>query len=172
MEMKWLSASLQACLVRLQQGLRLTGSASPAQQTGRALSCCLRTWSTASMLRQVRAAGWALSPHANMRRLILSCAAARIVCCLQLRNRGLHLKACRQASCLHACAGALPPALGPRRQDIIVVASLLDKAPNLAGLSRTCEVGESCGTAARHMPVLQSLRYIGGFSGAFNEALL
>ncbi len=27
-----------------------------------------------------------------------------------------------------------------KRQELIVVASLLDKAPNLAGLSRTCEV--------------------------------
>ncbi len=29
---------------------------------------------------------------------------------------------------------------GSERQGIIVVASLLDKAPNLAGLARTCEV--------------------------------
>lgn len=29
---------------------------------------------------------------------------------------------------------------GNRRQELIMVASLLDKAPNLAGLSRTCEV--------------------------------
>ena len=42
---------------------------------------------------------------------------------------------------MHGCAGSLPPALGPRRQDIIVMAALLDKAPNLAGLARTCEVG-------------------------------
>jgi hypothetical protein len=38
-------------------------------------------------------------------------------------------------------AGALPVDPCARdRQEIIVVASLLDKAPNLAGLSRTCEV--------------------------------
>ena len=33
---------------------------------------------------------------------------------------------------------------GNRRQELIVVASLLDKAPNLAGLSRTCEVLYKC----------------------------
>lgn len=32
------------------------------------------------------------------------------------------------------------------RQGIVVVATLLDKAPNLAGLARTCEV------AAQHLP--------------------
>ncbi len=38
-------------------------------------------------------------------------------------------------------AGKLPAdAGGTERQGIIVVASLLDKAPNLAGLARTCEV--------------------------------
>lgn len=30
---------------------------------------------------------------------------------------------------------------GLQRQELIVVASLIDKAPNLAGLARTCEVG-------------------------------
>ena len=31
--------------------------------------------------------------------------------------------------------------LRTNRQDIILVASLLDRIPNLAGLARTCEVG-------------------------------
>lgn len=29
---------------------------------------------------------------------------------------------------------------GPPRQELIMVASLVDKVPNLAGLARTCEV--------------------------------
>lgn len=56
-----------------------------------------------------------------------------------------------------ACAGGLPPTLGPQRQDIIVVATLLDKAPNLGGLARTCEVGMQHSDARHPLLHLSSL---------------
>lgn len=39
-----------------------------------------------------------------------------------------------------AVADALRADAGAKRQHVVVVASLLDRAPNLAGLTRTCEV--------------------------------
>lgn len=71
---------------------------------------------------------------------------------------------------------AEPIATEQKRQSIIVVASLLDRVPNLAGLTRTCEVFQAetlvvadmaviadpdfagiSVTAERHVPMLVSL---------------
>lgn len=53
---------------------------------------------------------------------------------------------------------SVPPAGGPRRQSLIVVASLVDKVPNLAGLCRTCEVFRAEALALADLKVGSLLR--------------
>lgn len=68
-----------------------------------------------------------------------------------------------------ALATALPePVTGPllltdgvRRQQIVVVASLLDKAPNLAGLTRTCEVFRAEKLVLADLRVLKDHDFVG-----------
>ncbi|BDA44330.1 Uncharacterized tRNA/rRNA methyltransferase YfiF at C-terminar half [Coccomyxa sp. Obi] len=62
----------------------------------------------------------------------------------------------------HAVSGKPPADAGStERQGIIVVASLLDKAPNLAGLARTCEVFQASALVMADLRVLKDVAFMG-----------